>query len=85
MIGYAYEFHQSDSDREFIIVPKKDDFSAIPKWITDRVGTAAPFRELHLGTAAGLPGMTGRDLKTEIDMSDYAVVQAQFELRRRIN
>jgi hypothetical protein len=84
MVGYAYHFRRSDTD-EFIIVPKIDNFSAIPRWIADEIGTAAPFHELHLGPAGGLPGINERDLKTEIETYGYAVIQAHFELRGAIN
>lgn len=80
MIGYAYQFDGPDSDGQFIIVPKEDNFSAIPKWIAEKIGSAAPFRELRLAEAAGLPGMAEHDLKTEIEKYGYAVVQAHFEL-----
>jgi hypothetical protein len=33
MIVYAYLFERSKSGREFILIPDRDDFSAIPKRI----------------------------------------------------
>lgn len=81
MVGYAYLFKRSDSGSEFIIVRKRDDFSGIPKWITDRIGKPAPFPELHLNSDVPLPGLNETSLQKEIDEYGYAVVEANFALR----
>ena len=85
MVVYAYLFKRSDSDSEFIIVPMGRDFSGIPRWIADKIGSRAPFPELHLDSEVPLPGVDDKSLKSEIEKYGYAIVEAQFELRLGIH
>jgi hypothetical protein len=85
MVVYAYLFKRSDSGSEFILVPMGDDFSGIPKWIASKIGGRAPFPEIHLDSGVPLPGLNEKSLKSEIKKYGYAIVEAHFELRLRIN
>jgi hypothetical protein len=85
MTVYAYLFNRSESGSEFILVPMGKDFSKIPRWIAGSIGNRAPFPELHLTSDVPLPGINHKSLESEIEKYGYAVVDAHFELRLRVN
>lgn len=83
MIVHVYQV--KDHPNTFLIVPKANDFSAVPAELRNQIGDVVPFKEIDLDCRVPLTGDSQDRIKAEINAKGYCMsgIEIKFTIQGR--